>query len=196
MHFLTQQAIEFHTNLKEQIKLQNSNEISVEQMFLKIASAISNKDEKVIQKVSRCLADTKSYFENHYAQYEERGIDHAEDGNFIQWIALVNSLLNHGHVCELDWKCEKVDFIYFLQKLTQAKTNEILLNENWFDEDDDIVEWCTLLDTKWTSKGMCVAALDIHSDSYVIFPFETANLAQIQKYAKKLGQRIDFAKNM
>lgn len=64
------------------------------------------------------------------------------------------------------------------------------------EENGNITEWCDILDKKWEAEKVCVAAFDIDSDSYVIFPCLIEEFAELKKLAVQSGQRIDLVKNM
>ena len=70
------------------------------------------------------------------------------------------------------------------------------LDESWFDEDEDIPAWCTVLTEKWRSQEVRVAAININTDSYVLFPTTYAHLDELQKLAGKIGQCIDCVEQM
>ena len=70
------------------------------------------------------------------------------------------------------------------------------LQNDWLDEDGDIPSWCKILDEKWEEEGYCVGAMDIDSDSYVIFVCRRETLTELTQLGQKVGFRFDFAKNM
>lgn len=166
------------------------------QQLLELAGAVSYGNEDVILEISNCISDAKHYFNTNREQYEERGIEEYDNSDFIEWIGLVDILVKNNYVCERDYKDEKDDFIYFVQNLAGMKVNSVYINPEWLSEDDSITQWCKVLDDKWKAQGICMAAFDIDSDSYVLFPCKTADFNQIKEYAAQIGQRIDFAKNM
>ncbi len=122
--------------------------------------------------------------------------DIEDDEEEATWIALVDILEENGYVCERDWKDELEEFVYFLGNLKGIKTRELSVNKEWFLEDDDVGEWCKILGEKWKEKGVCVAAIDIDSDSYVLFPYEVEKMDGLCDLAEQLERRIDLAENM
>lgn len=174
------------------------SEISTEETVLTIARIVSDNDANIMDNIKACMEDTEAYFENHGDSFEERGFDEFEDEEIeeIRWIALVDALESNQYVCERDWKDELEDFLYFVGELKGVKSKELTLNSEWFDEDDDISVWCTILDKRWEAKGVCMAAIDINSDSYVLFPCEIDELDRLGKLAESIDSRIDYAKNM
>lgn len=73
--------------------------------------------------------------------------------------------------------------MYFMQELRGIKDNHLPLDEDWFDEDAEITDWCGVIDGKRASQNMCVAAIDIESDSYVLFLCNINVLHKILQYA-------------
>ena len=167
--------------------------------LMAIGEAISSGDSAVMAEIEKCVKDTEAYFEENEERFEERGIeqeDAEDDAEEVRWIALVDILEVNGYVCERDWKDELEDFVYFLGNLKGTKSRELPIDSEWFDEDDDVARWCEILDEKWADKGVCVAAIDIESDSYVLFPYEVKKLSELSELAETLERRIDVAKNM
>lgn len=164
--------------------------------ILEIASIISNKDKEVIDKLSSCLLDTKRYFQENISFYQDRGIYEITEISKIKWIALVEILQEHNYVCERDWKDELEDFLYFSNRLNQMQANNLILKEEWFNPDDDISIWCEIIDENWSNIDMCMASIDIDSDSYVLFPSTTKDLNRLKNIANSINQRIELAQNM
>lgn len=164
--------------------------------IIEIARIVSQGDSAVLSQAALCSADIKKYFSENTIGYEERGIDDTTDERTLKWIGLVDILINASCLCERDWKDEKSDFIFFLQNLNTTKALNLKIDEHQLDDSDDIPRWCETLDTLWKQQGACVAAFDIDSDSYVIFPCKVSDLPKLQQHAALSGYRIDLAKNM
>ena len=168
--------------------------------LLEIATCISQGDKSVEAAVKKCLSDMDTYFEEHVEDFEDRGYEEEEledaGEEELQWIALADILINHVYCCELDWKCEKEDFVECFNELQGMEVYNLTLEEDCLEEEADVTEWCTVLDEKWKEKGICIAALDIDSDSYVIFPIEEAELDKLMELAEKVDGRIALAKDM
>ena len=167
--------------------------------LVEIGKAISADDKVVAAEIEKCVKDTEAYFEENEERFEERGMeqeDMEEDAEEVRWIALVDILEVNGYVCERDWKDELEDFVQFVGNLKGTKSRELPIELEWFDEDGDAAEWCKVLDEKWADKGVCVAAIDIESDSYVLFPYEVEELGKLCELAEALERRIDMAKNV
>lgn len=168
--------------------------------LLEIAMCISQEDGAVIKAVEQCLSDMDAYFAEHVEDFEDRGFEEEEleevDQQELQWIALADSLINYVYCCELDWKCDKEEFADCVKELQGMEIYDLTLEEDWLEEDADVTEWCAVLDEKWLEKGFCMAALDIDSDSYVIFPLLESDLEKLMELAEQIGGRIALAKEM
>lgn len=174
----------------KQKKAIEKKEESRQELLLEIAASISNGDKEVALELEECISDTKRYFKNHCEYYEARGVKNAENEDLIQWMTLVDVLSRHDYVCELNWKCGKEGFTYFMKMLSQARNEKLKVSEEWFSEDGSIIEWCHVLDEKWKTQGMCVAAIEIDGNSYILFPFLSVALAFLEETAEKIGYRI------
>ena len=111
------------------------------------------------------------YFDKHLENYENRGMDEKCETDEILWIGMVNSLLESGYVCECDSKDE-------------------------LDAEDEITDWYETIDQNWQSYDICVAAIDMNSDSYVMFPCRRDAFETLCGYTRKVGYRIDPACTM
>lgn len=161
--------------------------------LLEIALLISDGDQEVMAEAAECVSDPKRYFEVHIEQYEERGVEDSDDLDLIQWLGLADILEGRGWVCERDWKDELEDFLYFMGSLTGITSNRLSLERAWFDSRGDIRQWCQILDEKWAPQEACAAALDMDSDSYVLFPCKKSDLEELKACASAIGRRIDLA---
>ena len=159
---------------------------------LEIAKLISSGDEAVMADITACTGDPAAWFQTHENRYMERGVTSADDLELVQWLGLVDILEEHGWVCERDWKDELEDFSYFVQNLHGFQKLGLELDPDWLDEDGDISEWCGVLAEQWSAQGVRMAAIDIDSDSYVLFPAAAPQLAQLQGLAGEAGHRIDY----
>lgn len=93
---------------------------------------------------------------------------------------------------ELDRNTEREDFLYELESL--VKKYKLPLQDEWLKEDGDIPLWAQTLDQEWESRGFCLAAMDIDSDSYVLFPCQVRGLSSLITLSQKVNQRFDYAK--
>ena len=88
------------------------------------------------------------------------------------------------------------DFLYFVRELKGMRDAALPLEAEWFDKNADVSEWCAIIDGKWKSSGICLAGIDIESDSYILFPCRDDKLDKLKKLAKIVSCRIDYAKNL
>ena len=160
--------------------------------LIEIAKLIAPGDEAVLRDVTACVESPAAWYNAHQEQYFERGITSAKNPGLVQWIGLVDILEGHGWVCERDWKDELVDFLYFVEHLHGFQAQGLSIDPDWFDADDDIPVWCGILTEKWQSKGVRMAAIDIDSDSYVLFPCAVSQYPALRKLAEEIGQCFEF----
>jgi len=158
-------------------------------VIVEIARLISSGDEAVLRDITACVENPRKWFEKYEDDY---GFGFAEDLDLVQWVSLARILEEHSWVCERDWKDELEDFLFFVQKLNGFQAQKLTIDPAWLDEEGDIPAWCDVLTEKWASQGVRMAAIDIDSDSYVLFPVSTALLPTLQKLAGEIGRCIDF----
>lgn len=168
----------------------------MKQELLKIMECIAEGNKELVKELEECISDTEKYYENHQEEFEERGMEDDEEEEDIQWIAMVDILEREGYVAECDWKEGKEDFLWHVSHLNGIKSKGLELDEKWFDEAGEIIEWLEILDEKWKAKKVCMAAVDISSDSYVIFPIAAAEFEMLEELAEEIGFRIALAKDM
>lgn len=161
--------------------------------YLEIAQLLTSNQE-ILESLKVCFETPQTYFQEHADRYDERCIDAEDDEARLQWIGLADELLESGSFVELDWNTEKEDFLYELESLLMRY--KLPLQEEWFKEDGDIPLWAQTLDQEWESRGFCLAAMDIDSDSYVLFPCQVRDLSSLIILSQKVNQRFDYAKNM
>ena len=161
--------------------------------YLEIAQLLTSNQE-ILESLKVCFETPQTYFQEHADRYDERCIDAEDDEATLQWIGLADELLESGSFVELDWNTEREDFIYELESLVMRY--KLPLQEEWFKEDGDIPLWAQTLDQEWESRGFCLAAMDIDSDSYVLFLCQVRDLSSLITLSQKVNQRFDYAKNM
>jgi hypothetical protein len=151
-------------------------------------------DVDVLAKLKACIHSPRKYYHEHAEQYEDRGFEGDESEDRIRWIGLANEMISSGAAVELDWKTDREEFSGQMKDL--AERHQLVLREDWLKEDGDIPEWCSVLDEKWAEVDACAAAIDIDSDSYVIFICKREVLERLKALGKKLNHRFDLAKNI
>ena len=151
-------------------------------------------DGSIHDAIENCLESPWSYFEENIDRYDERGIDEDETEETIIWLGIADELIDANEAVELDWNPELEDFSYFMKSLADKKN--LQMEDDWFDEEDTITNWCSILDRRWEIEGFCVGGIDIDSDSYVLFICEVETLKELTEWSNRIDQRIDHAKNL
>ena len=149
---------------------------------------------QALAKLDGCFRSPQQYLRENAEQYEMRGIEGEIRDDKIIWLGLVDEMIAEGTAVELDWKSDQDEFLEEMQEL--AEKQQLELSAEWLDEDADIPVWCETLDEHWSEQGYCVAALDIDSDSYVLFICKRERLDELITLGKQVNHRFDFAKNM
>lgn len=165
-----------------------------EQVCVEIAGIISGGDPEVAAEAAACAAAPEEFFRAHSEQYDWYYMQKHVEANMLRWDGLIFLLEAHNHVCIRDWKDEKEDFLFFLQNLSGAGRLGLEIDGEWLDEAGCISQWCQVIDRKWDRA--CVAAMDQHSDSYVLFPCRVEDLEKLRVLADQLGERIALAREM
>lgn len=153
----------------------------------------------VLDEVTKCVYHTQEYLIEHKEQYLDRGLledDEEEDIGTLWLCGLVDILSEYQYVCELDWKTELEDFIYFVEALRGVLARGLRIDPQWLSEEADISERCKVLLEKWGRADLCFASIDMESDSYVIFPYNTTKLPELKICAQRAGFRIDLVENV
>lgn len=177
----------------------NLNVDAPENLVQTIARIISDDDVTVISNLKGYLKDTETYFENHKNSFKQRGFVDLEDGKdteLISWIALVDELKSARYIYEFEWKEELDNFLSTLGESEEVKRKKLLLNSEWFERDNTVVEWCEILDKKWEPAGVCMAAIDLAYDCYILFPCDMVKFHNLSALTKTIEHRIDLGKNM
>ncbi|MCH5267732.1 MAG: hypothetical protein J1E62_05245 [Lachnospiraceae bacterium] len=164
------------------------------ELLTELVRILSDNNSEIKNEMERCLSDAKSYYDTHTDLFSEWGLAEYSDGREIYLITLVDLLEKANIVCIRDYKDEKEDFIYFVQNLTGYKNGNLSLEEDWLQEDGDITVWAEVLGQHW--DGYELAAIDMDSDSYVLFVCDANTLAELMRLGENTGIHIDLAKNM
>lgn len=168
----------------------------------KIAEIISNNDADVMKEIDICVHDTDTYFKDNAVNYEERGITtevikEAEiEEDELRWLGMLDILQKYNYAWEVDTSDFLEDFIDTVQDFNGTKSNNLPINEDWFDEDAEIFEWCEVLDGYWASEGYCIADIEFDGDDLFLFPCPIEQLEELNRLAEEEGYSIGYAKNM
>ena len=166
---------------------------TAKEVYTRIVQLLTE-DGSIHDAIENCLESPWSYFEENIDRYDERGIDEDETEETIIWLGIADELLDANEAVELDWNPELEDFSYFMKSLADKKN--LQMEDDWFDEEDTITNWCSILDRRWEIEGFCVGGIDIDSDSYVLFICKVETLKELREWSNRIDQRIDHAKNL
>lgn len=153
--------------------------------IINISKVISHNDSEVINEINNLMNNKDNYIKNN-----ERGIDENCSTSILFWLIMVDTLEKYNYVCERDWKDEFEDFIYFISNL---KTFNLDINNDIFNKDESITEWCKIIDSKCEPK--CIGCIDIDSDSYVLFVSNNDEINELKRLAREISKKIECAKN-
>ena len=166
---------------------------TAKEVYTRIVQLLTE-DGSIHDAIENCLESPWSYFEENIDRYDERGIDEDETEDTIIWLGIADELIDANEAIELDWNPELEDFSYFMKSLADKKN--LLVEDDWFDEEDTITNWCSILDRRWEIEGFCVGGIDIDSDSYVLFICKVETLKELREWSNRIDQRIDHAMNL
>ena len=166
---------------------------TAKEVYTRIVQLLTE-DGSIHDAIENCLESPWSYFEENIDRYDERGIDEDETEETIIWLGIADELLDANEAVELDWNPELEDFSYFMKSLADKKN--LQMEDDWFDEEDTITNWCSILDRRWEIEGFCVGGIDIDSDSYVLFICKEETLKELTEWSNRIDQRIDYAMNL
>lgn len=181
---------------KKKNEQESQTEKNVDNDLLEIIKIISCNNADILASAQECVDNIAQYYKNHIEDYEDRGISSDEEASFLRWIGCIDLLINSKIVCECDWKEEKSGFVSGISSLRGIVSLALKVDSRWFDEEQEIPQWCEILDEKWKNSDCVVAAFDIDSDSYVMFPCKITDIKKLSELADGVGYRIDYAKNM
>lgn len=166
---------------------------TAKEVYTRIVQLLTE-DGSIHDAIENCLESPWSYFEENIDRYDERGIDEDETEDTIIWLGIADELIDANEAVELDWNPELEDFTYFMKSLADKKN--LQMEDDWFDEEDTITNWCSILDRRWEIEGFCVGGIDIDSDSYVLFICKVETLKELREWSNRIDQRIDHAMNL
>lgn len=183
----------------DKLKRKNTQQQSEEHLdndLLEIVKIVSFGDTEIMKLARQCVENIAGYYNAHVDDYQARCLSDKEKTSFLQWIGCIDLLMNNNYVCECDWKEAREEFVYAISSLQGISTLPLELDSKWFDEKQSVPQWCETLDEKWKNLNRVIAAFDIDSDSYVMFPCKKDEIETLSRLAEHFGYRIDYAKNM
>lgn len=174
--------------MKKISKYNSKNEESKEEIYKKIIEIISGDDKKVLAQVEELVTKPEVFFSKYREQFEERGIDDFSTlpTDDVLWLGLADILIENNYAQEFDWKCELEDFEYFFKNLKQFNKEFFNSTFSKLNEDENIEEWCKILNIELSKQGMVIIQMDIDSDSYILFFIRTEDFLELGKLAKKI----------
>lgn len=161
--------------------------------LLEIVRIVSFNNTGILKSAQDCVDNTMEYYKDHMADYEERGMSGEDKISFLQWIGCIDLLIRENYVCECDWKEEKEEFISKISLLHGIDLLSLNTDSKWFKDKQGVPQWCKKIDKKWAKSNCVIAAFDIDSDSYVMFPCTITDIGVLAALADKFGYRIDHA---
>lgn len=161
-----------------------NNNITKKETLNLILNVISNSDSALNEEFKKCLNDTKTYFDKNKEKFSERGIDDYSTDDEIQWISMVDLLLDNNYCIELDWKSDKETFVQSINQLKNINS----FDENLLDNNLDIEEWINKLNQNWNDS--LIGIIDINSDSYVLFVTNIQELKELEKLSSVTNYKI------
>ena len=150
-------------------------------------------DKTALKNVNTCFTDYKKYYDTHQAQYEDRGIENADEPETIMWFAIVDCLLENNLAVEVDWQEEPAAVADLLNNT--IKNDTLKIDPEWF-LSEDLTECFEVINSKWKGQNTVLAAIDIDSDSYVLVALKTEQFEKAKKLAEDIERNIDFANNL
>lgn len=158
--------------------------------ILEIARLITD-NETVLANLKTALENPDSYFADNAARYEERGMDvKSSSRKELYWIALADELSEGGCMFEVDYKCEREDFLWALEQLNNYGSIAQAIGSVKLDENEDIEDWGEEINLALAEKAF-VCYIDIDSDSYPLVIISGGVLEKVQKLAADNGQSIE-----
>lgn len=115
-----------------------------------IAEIISGNDQKVMELIKRCVYNADAYFKDNTSRYEEHGMYIDDQDSYeeeeIPWIGMNDILEDNGYVYEIDSSSYLEDYIDAIESCKAFESNGLSIDEEWFDEEDEMQTWFKVLD--------------------------------------------------
>jgi hypothetical protein len=134
--------------------------------------------------------DQEAYLLAHAERLDERGID--EPFPLLPWIALVNTLADHGLLAEVDWKEAAGEITGQLRALRSAPP----LGDLWTslaESDLPTYEFLEDAGSRLRGTGTALAVLDIESDCYPLVLLPAARGDDLVTLAAAAGFTAEVA---
>ena len=131
-------------------------------------------------------------------------------------LVTVNILVRNNYVMQIQEDCSITDFGWSLKSLRTFKEYNLALDSKFeeedyeidkydyneddeydyyneemdFIDDENIINWCKYLDSKWFDEDICIGMIDLSLDIFTLFLASEENLEDLEDLADSLGKVI------
>lgn len=154
--------------------------------LIAVAGLLAADAPEVRERAVAALDDPAAYLAAHADRLDERGID--EPFPLLAWIALVDSLTDHGLLAEVDWKEAADEIAGRLRALRSAPSAD----PGWTalaESELPTYEFLELAGDRLHATGTALGVLDIESDCYPLVLLPAARAAELERLAAAAGFR-------
>ncbi|WP_372666071.1 DUF6630 family protein [Amycolatopsis kentuckyensis] len=152
--------------------------------LLAVAALLAPDVPEVVARVAAAHDDPDAYVREHADRLDDRGIDEPFPG--LAWIALVDSLADHGLLAEVDWKEAPDEIAGQLRALRSAPRAD----ELWASLAASELPTYEFLETageRLRGTETALAVLDIESDCYPLVLLPAARAGELVASAATAG---------
>ena len=182
---------------KNKIMAKKDAKVNFDEVYKEIFSIIADHHESIVEEVAYCIENPRIFAKKNDELFDARGVNSQTAAEFkIKWLGCVEIMLRHGCAVEFD---HNVDFDTFYERfgeLDVVKSRGVLPSDDDIYLDYGINNWFAAIDRCWMKSGLCVGAVDIDSDSYVVFVCTAEQLDQLGRLAEKVARRIVRAREL
>jgi hypothetical protein len=137
--------------------------------------------------VQRAFEAPQSFYQEDEYTLAERGLRFPKDGPLTPKFVLIDTLINHGQMAEVDWKASEEDLRFALNEILAAKGFPLdLPAAEQYDDPDTFSVFESIEAEELQPRGYCLAFLDIDSDSYVFTVVPLVQQPQVEELLAKL----------
>ena len=90
----------------------------------------------------------------------------------------------------MDSKFEEEDYEIDKYDYNEDDEYDYYNEEMDFIDDENIINWCKYLDSKWFDEDICIGMIDLSSDIFTLFLASEENLEDLEDLADSLGKVI------
>ncbi|TCD54474.1 hypothetical protein EJ419_03085 [Alloscardovia theropitheci] len=119
--------------------------------------------------------------------------DIEDDGTFTTYwgFSIAHLLIKENDICTMSWEDDIDKFIRALQPVADKKDLDI--ERSWFNAEEEVPIWCTVLQHKWDDAGYDIGVIDMDTDSYIFFVAKKVVIEELRQLTMKTAYTIDFA---